>query len=566
MRHLTHALAPPAGVRRLPRSETLVVAAVAALIAWLTVLPLAVLLWRTFVVDGNPTLEIVRSAYESHGLGPMLVSSAVFGAGSTFVALSLGTLLAYLVVRTDLPLKSIVVAGAVVPLAVPGVLYTIAWIFLAAPRSGSLNQLLGEGTLDVFSLPGMIAVEGFHLVPIAFLITAAALRALDPALEDAALASGARPLTVLRRITLPLARPALAAVALLLCIRALEAFEVPALLGIPSGTWVFTSRIWRALGETPADVGAAGAYSLPLLVLTALGIVLLARLDPGGRRFETMSGKAHRPHTLALGRWRTPLGGLALAVVAVMSALPLLSLVWVSTQPYFSPPSGEALGRASLASYGRILGDERTLHAIANSALLATLAATAIVALAAVASWLVFRTRVRGRRLLDGLTYIPLAVPGLVVGVALLVAYVRAPLPIYGTLWILLIAYMTRFLPYGMRSVSVPMRQVGRELEESARVSGASWGATFRRVLLPLLGPGLVAGWAAVAIVSLRELPSSLVLYAPGEEVLPVTFWELYEGGEFAELAALGVVTTIGLAVLAAVAYRVGVRARRQAR
>ena len=211
--------------------------------------------------------------------------------------------------------------------------------------------------------------------------------------------------------------------------------------------------------------------------------------------------------------------------------MPLLSLLWVSTQPYYAAPSVEAFGRVSFDAYGEAMTDSGTLAALGNSALLAVAAATIVVALSAVAAWLVLRTRVPGRRALDGLAFLPIAVPGVVLGVALLAVYLRSPLPVYGTIWILLIAYVSRFLPYGMRAVSIPMGQIGRELEESARAGGARWWPTFRRVLLPLLATGLVAGWIAVAIVSLRELSSSILLYSPGNEVLAVQFWELYEGG-----------------------------------
>jgi iron(III) transport system permease protein len=242
-------------------------------------------------------------------------------------------------------------------------------------------------------------------------------------------------------------------------------------------------------------------------------------------------------------------------------------LAYVSTQPYYSSPSLESLSRATLGHYSAAVTHQGTLVAVRNSLVVCAGAATAVVLVAALAAWLVVRTRARGRWLVDGLASLPIAVPGVVLGAALLVVYLRVPLPIYGTLWILFIAYMTRYLPYGMRYVSVSMTPISRELEESAEVSGASWWQSFRRIVLPLAAPGLIAGWLFIVTVSLRELSSSLLLYSPGNEVLSVRIWQLYQSGQLPELAALGVLMVAALTLLTALAFqlwrRVGVATRR---
>jgi iron(III) transport system permease protein len=545
--------------------EALLVPGVVAAIAYLVLVPLAYLVWRTFFAAGQPTLDVFRRAYATHGLAGMVANSLVFGAGATVLAVTLGTLLAYLVVRTDVPFKATLFTLVLVPLLVPGVLYTISWIFLASPRSGLLNRLLeplfGPGALDIFSMGGMILVEGLHLTPLVFLLLAAAFRSLDPALEESALASGAPLRAVLRRVTLPLVRPALLASAFIVLLRALEGFEVPALLGVPAGNWVFTSRIWRALTAYPADFGAAGAYSISLLALTALGVFVLSRFSPRSPALETLTGRGARPRPLALGRWRRPATVAILAYTLVAVVLPLLMLAYVSTQPFYSAPSLASLSRTTLGHYSEAVTHEGTLTAFRNSLLVCAGAATAVVLVAALAGWLVQRTRARGRWLVDGLASLPIAVPGVVLGAALLVVYLRVPLPIYGSLWILLIAYVTRFLPYGMRYVSVSMTQLSRELEESAQASGASWWQSFRRVVLPLVAPGLVAGWLFVVTVSLRELSSSLLLYSPGNEVVSVRIWQLYQSGQLPELAALGVLMVAGLTALTAIAFQLWRRA-----
>jgi iron(III) transport system permease protein len=545
------------------RTEHVLVVGVAILLAYLALVPLGYLAWRTFVVDGSFTLDNVREAYGAFGLGELALNSLWFAAGTTAIGVSLGTALAYLVVRTNLPGRTLVVACTLLQLLVPGVLYTISWIFLASPRTGLYNRLLeplfGPGTLDVFGLGGMVVVEGLHLVPVVFLLMAAAFSAMDPALEESAFASGARLPSVIRRVTLPLVRPALLAAVLLVAVRALEAFEVPALLGIPGGVWVFTSRIWHALNGYPADLGQAGAYALSLLAVTAVGVFLLSRLASRRRRFQTITGKGRaRPARVDLGSWRWPVACLTWAYLAIAALFPLLILLYASTQPYYAPPTLDSLSRMSLDNYADVLGQEATARSVWNTALLAAGSSTAVLALAAVAAWLVVRTRVRGRWALDALAFVPIAIPGLVLGVSLLVVYLRVPIPVYGTLWILLIAYVTVEMPYGIRFASAPMHQVGDELEESAHTSGAGWWQTFRRVILPLLLPALLAGWIYVFVASARELSTSLLLYSPGNEVVSIRIWELYQQGSLTQLAALGVMMVGVLVVLIGVAFRIG--------
>jgi len=551
---------------RVLRPEILLLAAALAFTGVLTLVPLGYLLWQTFVEDGRLTLDVVREAYGAFGLGELLWNSLRFAAGSTAFAVVAGTALAYVVVRTDVPLRRLMFVGVLVPLLVPGVLYTIGWIFLAAPRSGALNQVLGRGSLDVFSLSGMVVVEGLHLVPIAFLFMVAAFRSLDPALEESALASGAGAWTVFRRITLPLARPALSATILILAVRALESFEVPALLGFPARVWVFTSKIWQALGEYPPAFGTAGAYALPLVVLTCVGLVLHRLFSGRSRSYETITSRGVTPRVVKLGRWRWPVAALLAGYVVVSALLPILMLVYVSTQRVYTGVSTAGFSHLTLGAYRHLFDDPLVRRAAWNSLLLGVGAATVVMCTMTVVAWVVVRTKTPGRGLADGLAFLPIAIPGIVIGLALLIVFLRVPIPVYGTLWILLIAYVTRFMPYGIRTSSISMGQIARDLEESAHVSGAGWWQTFRRVFMPLLVPGFVAGWIYVLLVSLRELSSSLILYSPGREVLPVVIWNRYQDGEFGELAALGVLMVLATLVLAAVSYWIGGRAAAAAR
>jgi iron(III) transport system permease protein len=550
--------------RALVRPQVLIIVSALLLIGYLAVVPLGYLLWGTFYDGTSVTLRFFREAYQAYDLLGMVGNSVLFAFGSTVLSITIGTMLAYLVVRTDVPFKGLMFAASLVPLIIPGILHTIAWIFLASPRVGVLNTLLeplfGPGTLNIFGMWGMIFVEGLHLSPLVFLLMVAAFRSMDPSLEESALMSGARLPTVFRRITLPLARPALFASILIMAVRGLESFEVPALLGIPSGVWVFTSRIWRVLSQYPPSFGQAGAYALSLLLLTSLGVYLNSRLTRRSKAFQTVTGKGFRPHPMELGRMRIPATVLMFVYFGVAVLLPVLILVYTSTQHFYSVPSIRTVTNMTWENYDYTFTQGRSLTALRNSFSLGIGSATAVMLVMAIASWVVVRTKLPGRWLVDNLSFLPLTVPGLVLGVSLLFVYLRFPVPIYGTIWILFIAYFTRYMPYGMRYASTSMHQISAELEESAQTSGASWWQTFRRVNLPLLMPGLVAGWIYILMVSVRELSSSILLYSPGNEVLSILIFEQYENGQFTELAALGVVMVVTLIVLVAIAHKLGAR------
>jgi iron(III) transport system permease protein len=551
--------------REVLSARTLIVLGVAVVIAWLALVPLGFLLWKTFVRDGHLTVAAFRHAYGAVGLGTMLMNSLAFAGGSTAIALVLGTTLAYLVVRTDVPFKPLILVASVVPLIIPGILHTIAWIFIASPQIGVANvnviRPVTGHSFNVFSIPGMSLVEGLHLSPLVFLLMVASFRSMDPSLEESAIMSGAPLRTVVRRITIPLARPAIYAAILIMMVRGLESFEVPALLGLPSHVWVFTARIWYVLHSQLPDYAQAGAYAMSLLILTSIGVFAHSRLTRRARAFQTVTGKGFRPRPIQLGAWRWPATGLILVYFLVAVLLPLLVLAYASTQAFYSPPTRATLSHMSLSNYPAVLQDQLVRNAFKNSVILGVGSATTVMLLAAVASWLVVRTRLPGRWIIDNLAFLPLVIPGLVLGVALLSVYLRTQwLPVYGTLWILFIAYLTRYMPYGMRYASTSMFQIGRELEESALMCGAGWFQTFRRIVLPLLIPGFVAGWIYIVVVSVRELGSSLLLYSPGKEVLSIAIWEQYQDGQLPQLAALGIMLVGALMVLVGVAYKLGAK------
>lgn len=550
--------------RKVASPQILIILAAVLLVGYLALVPVLYLLWGTFYDGTALTLRFFGEAYSAFGLSQMIVNSFSFAIGSTLLSVTLGTTLAYLTVRTNVPFKGLIFAASLVPLIIPGILHTIAWIFLASPRVGLFNSILeplvGPGFFDIFTVWGMMFVEGLHLSPLVFLLMFAAFRSMDPSLEESALMSGAKLPTVLRRVTLPLAKPALYASVLIMAVRALEAFEVPALLGIPNGVWVFTSRIWRVLNQYPANYGQAGAYALSLLLLTTLGVFFQSRLSKSGKSYQTVTGKGFRPHPMELGKWRWPATALILGYFVIAVAMPVLILLYASFQPFYSVPSMASFESFTLENYEYTLTNNQALRAARNSFTLGIGSATAVMFVMAIVSWVVVRTKLPGRWVVDNLSFLPLTIPGLVMGVALLFVYLRFPIPVYGTIWILFIAYFTRYMPYGMRYASTSMYQISGELEESAQTSGASWWQTFRRINLPLLAPGLLAGWIYIVMVSVRELSSSILLYSPGNEVLSILIWEQWENGQFTELASLGVLMVVALVLLVVVAQRMGAK------
>jgi iron(III) transport system permease protein len=557
-------VAPARWRRWIPSPKFLILTVVALGIAYLAIVPLYYLFWGTFFDASGLTFGGFERAYGNDQIFSLVGNSLLFAAGAAVVSLVIGTALAYLNVRTDVPFKALFFAASIIPLVIPGILYTIAWILLGSPDIGLINHYLepvfGRAVIDVFSIWGMIWVEGLQLSPIVFLLMVASFRSMDPSLEESALMSGAGRWTVFRKVTVPLARPAIVAAILIMVVRSLESFEVPALLGLQNGTYVFTSRIYFVLRDYPPDLSAAGALAIGLLAVAIIGVVISNYAGRAGKNFQTVTGKGFRPRPIQLGKWRPVAGVLIVLYFLLTVVAPLLVLLYTSLLKFYAPPSKDTLANVTFDNYKQLVHTSDALTALKNSLILGLSSATLVMAFMAVAAWIVVRSRIRGRKVLDGLAFMPLVVPGLVMGLALSFVYLRSPIPIYGTLFILLISYCTRYLPYGMRYSMTSMQQISNELEESALVNGASWWQTFRRVLLPLLMPGLVAGWIYILVVSFRELSSSILLYSPGNEVLSILIFEQFENGQFTVLSALGVVMVLTLVVLVTVAYKLGAK------
>ena len=539
----------------------------AGILVYLAVLPLLMLFIGSFQAEVAPrefvyTLKNYKAAYASEYTYSTFVNSLIFASGSATLSFLLGMMLAWLTERTNTPLRGIFVPIAVVPLILPGVWESIAWIFLLSPKFGYLNvwlmQLFGlqSPPSNVFSLPGMIWVHSVGQVPLVFLLMVAAFKSMDPSLEESAMMSGANTWQTFRRVTFRLLMPTVASVVLILFVRTLESFETPALIGIPARIYVYTSEIYLAFNEYPPDYGRGGALAVGLLLLSAVGVWLYTRSTKEGKKFQTVTGKAFRPRQFDLGPWRWVGLGFLTTYFMFIVLLPFLVLFWASFLPFFAAPSWDALNKLSLDNYRYLGGFRPFWDAMKNSIILSTLTATVAMVLTSLVAWIVYKSRIPGSWILDFLAFVPITIPGIVMGMSLILLYVAFPLPIYGTIWVLLIAYVTRFIPYGMRSASGSILQIHSELEEAASASGASWWETFKRVTLPLLRPGLVAGWIYICIISFREFSTSALLATGESRVLSILLFNMFEQGQVTVVAAIGMLMIATLLSIVAIFYK----------
>lgn len=552
--------------------EWCIIGGVVIIVAWLALVPLVFLLWQSAMTPaaGDIPAEFTFGnyilAFTDTNILPLFFNSVTFASGTSVLALVIGTLFAWLNERTNTPFKMMFYAASIVPLVIPSILFTVSWIMMLSPQIGLFNLILKNTfglsgpVFDIYSMGGMIWVEGLHYSPIAFLLMSAAFRSMDPSLEESALMSGASLRQIVFRITLKLVWPALIASFFILFIRSIESFEVPALLGMPVGIEVFTSSIYEAIREYPSNVGLASAYAIVLLVIASFGIYFQSRLSNQGSKYSTVTGKGFRPRPFDLGPWRVPAAILIVIYMVLVIVLPFLVLLWSSLNKYYSVPSWAGLSRLSFDAYEKVLEYPTVGQAVWNSALLSIGAATTIMLITAVICWIVIRTKLPGRWLLDNLASLPMVFPGLVLGLSVMICYLYLDIGVYGTTWIIFIAYVTRFMPYGVRYNTTSMLQIHKDLEESAAMSGASWSQNFVHIVLPLLKPGLLAGWIYIVIVSIRELSSSVLLYSPGSEVVSIVIWELWQNGQYVELSAFGVMMILVLFVVVMIAQLLGRR------
>jgi iron(III) transport system permease protein len=539
-------------------------------LAYLVLPPFFFILHTSLVVDrglqaGSFTIQHFENIVESLGdVKTLLTNSMIFSVGSAAIALVYGTALAWLAERSDAPFRRLAYVSAYVSFAIPGIIKVVGWIMLMGPKAGILNAPIvaftGAPLFNIFSLSGMVLVESFLWIPIVFLLMATPFRSMDPSLEEAATTAGSTGWQVFRKVTFPLALPSVLAVLILTFIRSLEAFEIPALIGIPAGVEVLTTKIYLQIkGGLIPKYGEASAYSIILIGLVALGLYPYYRITSKTYKFTTISGKAYRPHRIQLGKWHW-LGGLLMLVLPLLQFLPIVAIAWSSFLPFAQVPSRKALSLLTFNNYVTAFNDSGIIRSVMNSLTVSTTSATGAILITFFAAWLIVRASIKSRWILDQMAMLPLVFPGIVMGIAILKMYLMLPLPVYGTLWILILAFIARYLPYGIRFSHSALLSVHKELEEGAMVSGASWFQMVRQVVVPLILPALLAGWIYVFLITFKELSIALLLYSPGSQVVAVTIWELWDNGHVGELAAFSLVITLGTVIVGSIFLNIAQR------
>jgi iron(III) transport system permease protein len=544
------------------------VAILTVLLGLLTIPPLWYLIegsLRTTTVTGAPgdfTLVHYARLIQDRQFFSSLGNSLVFAAGSAVLALILGGLVAWLVERTNAPFKAFAYLTAIISLGTPYVLYVIAWLFLFG-RNGPLNEFLLATTglqFEIYSMAGMILVEGFLWSPLAFLLLSSVFQAANADYEEAARMCGASTLHTIMRISLRLAMPGFLAVALLIVVRSIEAFEVPALVGLPGNVKVLTTDIYLDIRQTvPPNFGYASAFSVVLLGLAAVLITFYAQASRNAARYHTVTGRGFRPRAFDLGRAR-PLGGVVILTNFVLIlGVPNAGLLWLSLMPFSQTFSREGLGLITLDNYRTVFRSSGYLELVWQTLAISVGAASAVMALTVVAAWLAVRRR-PGAFLLDHLATIPLIFPGIVLGVAMIQIFLAAPVPIYGTLAAFIFAFTVRYLPYGMRYASSGVLQIHPELEEAASIAGGSFWLVLSRIIVPLTAPAILAGWLFIFLVAARDLSLAVILASPSAQPVAVAMFDLWANGQGTELAAFGLVWTALMTVIAAGFYILGRR------
>jgi len=499
------------------------------------------------LADGSPgafTLRYYEQLVSGRFFVPSLVNTLIYACGSSVIAIFIGTVQALIVERTNTPGRKLAFLAAIISLGVPHVLYVVAWLLLLG-RSGPVNELIESllqraQALDVYSLWGMMLIEGIGFVPLTFLLMSSVLRSTDASFEEAAMMSGASPLRAFGSVTLRMSLPALCGLTLLIFVKAFESFEVPALVGLAGNVNVITTMIYQSSRRAGApNYGEAGAYSICLVVIL-LGLMFWQNnLSRHAKRYQTITGKGFRPRVIDLGGWRYVTCAVLVALFLMVTVVPVSMLAFTSFQPFYGGVSLEAFGRFSLENYHALFGPGSFRDSILNTLILGTMTATLVVPFTALCAWLVVR-RSPGAWLIDQIASVPLVFPAIILSVAFLDIFVNMSLPLYGTLLSIILASSVRYLPYGMRYAFAGVMQIHSDLEEAASIAGASKAKVFLRVLAPLLAATLVSSWLLIFLLSVQAVSLPLLLVGPGSEIMSVTLFELWQNGQVTELAAMG--------------------------
>jgi iron(III) transport system permease protein len=541
------------------------VALLLAILGFLVIYPVLTLLLGA-LTDTNPVVEGLSfrhlsianflTVLSNPNVVEALFNTLVACGGGTVIAVAIGLLFSWIVVRTNTPFKGLIAAASILPLFAPPLVAGVAWSILGSPKTGLINTVFKWAGLDwhvnLYSLSGLVFVFGIYYAPYVYMFTSSALCNMDPSLEEAAEISGASAFATLFSVTLPLIMPAIVSGMLLSFIVMLGIYGIPAVLGAPANINVLTTYIFKLTNWSPPLYNTAAAVAIILTVVTGF-LVFLQQKVLSGRSYTAVAGKAFRPRSLDLGPWRWLTFALGLIYLLVVVILPMLALIVAAFRRFMFIRDAAALfdmRQYSLMHFNSIFDNPLTLNSIYNAVEVGIITAIVGGALAFAIGYTIHRTNLPGRRSIDLIATVPVAIPGLVIGVAYLWAWIGVPGGLYGTIWILALAFIARFMPETVKALSTSFLQIHRELEDAAWVCGKGTLATIGTIVLPLARPGVIASMTLLFVLAIRELGSSLFLCTSSTMVMSVLLLDYYEGGNIGKTAAFSLVQTVLLGVL----------------
>jgi len=527
----------------------------AAALGLLILLPLGWLGYMSVSGERGVTLAHYARVFTDPQLQKALWNTVVLAFWSGLAAVAIGAPMAWLSARTDLPCSRAIRSLVMASFVTPPFLGAFAWVMLAGPNAGSLNKLYRgltgaeEPLLNIFTMPGLIFVVALYTFPYVYIMIANTLGLIASDLEEAASILGANRLRVAVTITLPMVAPAILSGFILAVLQAMALFGSPAILALPAGFHTITTQVW-ALFQYPPKVEMAAAFSVPLLLATALLLLVQKRLL-GRRGYASVGGKGAQRRPIPLGPWRYPalLGCLAVLACAVFLPYGILAKAAFS-RAWAQPLTWQNF---TLENWSFTFLHSSTQAAIVNTLELGVLTACVGAGLAALLAYITNRKLIAGHQLLGFLALAPIVIPGVVLAVALFIAYTRPPLLLYGTLWILFVAYLTKEMPVGYSQSDATFRGIHPELEEAGRILGAGRLRVLREITAPLARSGIIATWCFIFIGVIRELSASIILFTPNTKVMSVVIFDLKEEGQFGAIAVLGLfmlVMTFAIVVL----------------
>ena len=534
----------PARLQGVDRSLPVWLAAALALL-FLMALPLGWLAWVSVSSEGGPTLTHYRRVLADPALQKALWNTLVLAFWVGLASLAVGAPLAWLTARTDIPGKALIRGLVMASFVTPPFLGAFAWVMLAGPNAGALNKLwrsltgAEEALVNIFSMPGLVFVVTIYTFPYVYIMLANTLALIASDLEEAAAVLGAGRLSVALTVTLPLVLPALVSGFILAVLQAIALFGSPAILALPAGFHTITTQIWSFF-HFPPKTEMAAAFSIPLLLATAL-LLLVQKKLLGRRGYAAVGGKGGQRRTIPLGAWRWPAFIGCLAVMACAIFLPYGILAKAAFSRAWAQPL--TWDNLTLANFSFTFFEySATQAAILNTLELGVMTACVGAALVTLLAYITQRRLVLGHQVVAFLALAPVVIPGVVLAVALFLAYTRPPLVLYGTLWILFVAYLTKEMPVGYAQSDATFRSIPAELEDAGRILGAGRLRILREITAPLAKSGIIAAWCFIFIGVIRELSASIILFTPSTKVMSVVIFDLKEEGQFGAIAVLGLV------------------------